>query len=138
MSKLVRFLMPIIIAVALGPLIAGIAATVLALIINLVDRTSAPPIADAVSMSTVYIVAYLTGAALALLAELLVLWRAPCFAVVVAAAVIATTAYMGACALSLFGAPDTNAQSSFVFTLIFAVTAAADCRLLTTRYVRAA
>ena len=144
MNKLIRFLMPMIVAVALGPLIAGIAVTVLALAINVVDRTAATPIGDVLAMSVLYItVAYIGGAAIALLAGLLVsiwmIWRAPNFLVVVAAAIVATAVYMSAGALGLLGVVEfTNARSNFQFTLVFAVIAAAGCWLLMRRYVRPA
>jgi hypothetical protein len=144
MSRLVRFLMPIMIAVVLGPLIAGIAVTVLALVINLVERSAAAQIGDVLALSASYVIfAYVSGAAIAVFAGLLVsiwmIWRAPSFAIVIAATVIATVGYMSAGALGLLGAVEiTNARSNFVFTLIFAVIAAAGCWLLTRRFARTA
>jgi hypothetical protein len=144
MSRLVRFLMPIMIAVVLGPLIAGIAVTVLALVINLVERSAAAQIGDVLALSASYVIfAYVRGAAIAVFAGLLVsiwmIWRAPSFAIVIAATVIATVGYMSAGALGMLGAVEiTNARSNFVFTLIFAVIAAAGCWLLTRRFARTA
>jgi hypothetical protein len=144
MNKLLRFVMPIAIAVALGPLIAGIAVTVLALVTNLVDGTAAVVITDVLALSVSYIIfAYAGGAAIAFLAGLLVsIWmlsRPPSLLVVIGAAVLATTLYMGIGATGVLGPVEfTNARSNFLFTLIFAVIAAAGCWLLMRRFARRA
>jgi hypothetical protein len=142
MTRLIRFLMPIVIAVALGPLIAGLSVFIFAFGANIFDNTGSL-LADLFKMSGVYIVfAYYLGSAIALLAGILVsiwmIWRAPNAIVVIAAAVIATCVYMGVGALGFLGPAEwTNARSNFFFTLVLAVIAAAGCWFLTRRFVKA-
>ena len=142
MNKLVRFLLPIVIAVVLGPLIAGLAVTLLAVANNIFSHAGTLPWAGLFKMSGVYIVfAYYMGGPIALLAGLLVsLWtvrRPPNLIVVIAAAVIATALYMGVGALGVLGPVEfTNARSNFLSTLVLAVIAATGCWLLMRRFVR--
>ncbi len=142
MSRLVHLLMPIVIAVALGPLIAGLAVCLLAVASNIFDHAGSLPIADLFKMSGVYIaLAYLGGGVIALLAGILVsVWmlsRPPNLLVVIVAASVATCGYLAVGALGWLGPVEyTNARSNFLFTLVLAVIAAAGCWLLTRRYVR--
>jgi len=143
MRTAVRFIMPIVIAVMLGPLVAGLALGLLAICTDILDHTFSLSIADLFSMFGVYIViAYLTGGVVALVAGILVsiwtLWRPPTMMVVIAAAVIATAGYLGAGALGFVSFVDySDARSSLLFTFTLAVIAAAGCWLLTGRFVRA-
>ena len=142
MTKLIRFLMPIVIAVALGPLIAGLAVSIFAFGTSIFNNTGSLLMADHFKMSGVYIAfAYILGSAIAVLAGVLVsiwmIWRPPNAIVVIAAAVIATCGYMGVGALGLGSAEWTNARSNFLFTLVLAVIAAAGCWFLTRRFVKA-
>jgi hypothetical protein len=143
MNKLVRFLMPIVIAVVLGPLIAGLAVGLAAVVTNVFDY-AAVPMADVLKMSGFYIVfSYFIGGPVAILAGLLVsIWmisRPPSFFVVIGAAVIATTIFMGVAALGFLGVIEyTNARSNFLSTLVLAIIAAAGCWLLTRRFARVA
>ena len=142
MINLIRFLMPIVIAVALGPLIAGLAISIFAFGTSIFNNTGSLLMADLFTMSGVYIAfAYILGSAIAVLAGILVsiwmIWRPPNAIVVIAAAVIATCGYMGVGALGLGSAEWTNnARSNFLFTLVLAVSAAAGCWFLTRRFVR--
>ena len=142
MTKLIRFLMPIVIAVALGPLIAGLAVSIFAFGTNIFNDTGLL-VADLFEMSGVYIIfAYYLGSAIAVLAGILVsiwmIWRVPNVIVVIAAAVIATCSYMAVGALGFLGSEElTNARSNFLFTLVLAVIAAAGCWFLTRRFVKA-
>jgi hypothetical protein len=144
MSKIVRLLMPVGVAVVLGPLIAGLAVGLLAIAVNLFDRTAAMPWADVVTLCGFYVVfAYVIGAPVALLAGALVsLWmirRPPTAVVVIAAAVVATGVYMGVGALGYLGPVEfNNARNNFLFTLALAVIAAFGCWLLTRRFARPA
>lgn len=95
MPRFGRLLIPVVVAVVLGPLIGGLAVCVLALASNLVDQTGSLPVIDLFTMFGFYIVfAYISGGAIALLAGILVsIWmisRPPSLIVVVAAAVLAT------------------------------------------------
>lgn len=141
MTKFVRFIIPIVIAVVLGPLIAGLALCLLA-ISNTLDHTVSLPIADLFSTLWVCIViAYLSGGAVALMAGILVsmwmLWRPPNAIVVMAAAAIATAGYLGVGALGFLSpAQYGDVRGNFLFALVFAVIAAAGCWLLTSRFVR--
>ena len=141
MTKLIRFLMPIVIAVAFGPFIAGLAVSIFAFGTNILDDNGLL-MADLFKMSGVYIVfSYILGTTIAGLAGILVsiwmIWRAPNALVVIAAAVIATCAYMGVGALGFLGSAEwTNARSNFFFTLVLAVIAAAVCWILTRRFAK--
>jgi hypothetical protein len=143
MTKLIRFLMPIVIAVALGPLIAGLAVSIFAFGTSIFDNTGSLPMADILKMSGFYIVfAYFLGSAIAVLAGILVsiwmFWRPPNVIVVIAATVIATCSYMAVGALGYLGPAEwTNAHSNFLLTLVLAVIAAAGCWFLTRRFVKA-
>jgi hypothetical protein len=143
MTKLVRFMIPIVIAVVLGPLIAGLEICLLVIGTNTLDHTVSLPIAELFSMFGVYIViAYLSGGVVALAAGILVsmwmLWRPPNAIVVIAAAAIATAGYLGVGALGFLSfAEYSNVRGNFLFALVLAVMAAAGCWLLTSRFVRA-
>jgi hypothetical protein len=142
MARLIRLFVPVVIAVMLGPLIAGLAVCILALATNIFEYTGSLPVADLFKMFGIYIIfAYLAGGVIALLAGIFVsiwmIWRPPSAIVVVAAAVIATSGYVAAGALGCLGlAERTNACSNFLFTLVLAVLAAAGCWLLARRFLR--
>jgi len=141
MSKAVRFIVPILIAVILGPLIAGLAVGLFAVGNSIFN---ADIDATVLGMFPIYIIfAYAIGWPIAFIAGVLIsLWmlaRAPSFIVVIAAAVIATAVYMGIGALGMLGPVEyTNAHSNFVFTLVAAMIAASGCWLLTRRFARMA
>jgi hypothetical protein len=143
MKELFRLVMPIVIAVALGPLIAGLVVSVFAVITNILDNAGSLAIADLLDLFGFYIVfAYVLGTVIALLAGTLVsiwiVWRPASTIVVIAAAVIATGVYMGIGALGFLGPTEwTNARSNFLVTLMLAAIAAAGCWFLTRRFVRA-
>jgi hypothetical protein len=135
MRKLIRHVLPIAIAVAIGPLIAGIAVSVFAIALNAFSETR-QPFLDILQMSKVYIiVAYFLGGAIAFLAGLLVsvwmVWRQPNFLVAIAAAIIATCIYVAVGTSGYLGAVEQpNARGDFLFILAFAVFAAAGCWFL--------
>ena len=94
-------------------------------------------LSDLKDLSVFYIIfAYVIGSAIALLAGILVsiwmIWYPPSAIVVTAAAVIATVVYMEIGARGALWPVD----SSFLFTLVFAVIAANVCWLLTRRFAR--
>jgi hypothetical protein len=140
MSRTVRLLMPVVVAVALGPLIAGLAVCVLAIVSNLFNPIGSLPIADLFPMFGVYIIfAYMLGSQIALLAGILVsLWmisRPPDLIVVVAAALLATAVFLGLSALGVLGLAElTNARANFLLIPALAVIAAIGCWLLTRRF----
>jgi hypothetical protein len=91
MQKLRRLLMPIVVAVFLGPLIAGLTVCVLATANNLLDPADSLPVVDLFKMFGFSIVfAYISGAGIALLAGMLVsiwmMFRPPSLIAVIAAA----------------------------------------------------
>ena len=143
MSKLLRHVMPVVIAVGLGPLIAGLAVTIYAVGVNLSDNTGSLPLTDLLKMASFYLIfAYFLGGPIAFLAGLLVsiwmIWRQPNAIAVVSAAMIATCVYMGIGALGALGLAEmTNARSNFVFTLALAAVAAVGAWILTRRFVPA-
>jgi hypothetical protein len=143
MTRPVRFLIPIVIAVVLGPLIASLAFWVFAIAGSLFNPSASLPIADLFKMLGVYIVfAYVFGGAIALLAGILVsIWtisRPPTLIVVIAAAVVATAIYLGLGALGFMGPAEvTNARANFLLIFALAVIAAIGCWLLMRRFVPA-
>jgi hypothetical protein len=143
MTKLLRLVIPVVIAVVLGPLIAGLAIGVFAVAVSIFDSANALPIKELLPMFGVYIAsAYLLGGAIALLAGILVsiwtVWRQPSVVVVIAAAIIATSGYMAVGALGLLGPVElTNARSNFFLTLALAVIAAAGCWLVVRPFANA-
>jgi hypothetical protein len=143
MTKIIRFLMPIVIAVVLGPLVAGLAVSIFAFGTSIFNNTDSLLMVDLFKMSGVYIVfAYFLGSAIAVLAGILVsiwmIWRPPTVFVAIAAAVIATSGYMAVGAVGLLGPEElTNARSNFLFTMVLAVIAATGCWLLSRRFIRA-
>ncbi len=140
MPRFGRLLIPVVVAVVLGPLIGGLAVCVLALASNLVDQTGSLPVIDLFTMFGFYIVfAYISGGAIALLAGILVsIWmisRPPSLIVVVAAAVLATAVYLGLGALGLLGPIEfTNARANVLLIFPLAMIAAVGCWLLTRRF----
>jgi hypothetical protein len=144
-NKFVRLLAPIVIAVVLGPLIAGLAVSLFEVaptISDVLSGAGSSPFADLPGLIVLYIMfAYIVGSVIALLAGILVsiwmIWRPPSAIVVTAAAAIATAAYLGVGALGVLGPVEqTNARMNFLFTLVFAVIAANGCWLLTRRFAR--
>jgi hypothetical protein len=143
-TTFIRLLMPIVIAVVLGPLIAGLAVTLFAVVTSVFDGSGAMSLSGLKELSVFYIIfAYVIGGAIALLAGILVsiwmIWYPPSAIVATAAAVIATAVYMGISALGVLGPiEENNAQNNFLFTLVFAVIAANVCWLLMRRFARTA
>lgn len=138
MQRLVRLLIPIVVAVVLGPLIAGLIFCLLAIYTSLIDHGT--PIADLFVMFGIYIAgAYFIGGPVALLAGLLVsiwmIWRQPGFVVVNVAAIAA----IGLCFLidqiGMFG-PVPLVSNNLALMLTLAVIAASVCWLLMRRFVR--
>jgi hypothetical protein len=138
--RAVQLLAPIVVAAVLGPLVAGFAVWLFALVSGLFDPTRLLLLADWLALLYFYVVmAYFIGGPIALLAGVLVsLWimRGPPSALVVnAAAVVATAAFMAVAALGVLGPVEqTNGRSNFWFTLVFAVVAANGCWLLLRRF----
>ena len=137
MPRAVRLLMPIVVAVVLGPLIAGLAVCVLLIAGNLFDPTGS--LVDLFKAFVVYIIfAYISGGAIALLAGILVsLWmisRPPNLIVVVAAAAIAAVVYLGLGKLGLFSPMILTNERGFLMIIPLAMFAAAGCWLLTRRF----
>jgi hypothetical protein len=138
MRKFVRLLMPIVVAVMVGPLIGGLIFCLLAIYTSFFDP--ATPVADLFVMFGIYIGgAYLIGGPVALLAGLLVsiwmIWRQPSFVAVNAAAIAA----IGLCFLSdrigLSG-PIPIVSNNLGLMLAVAIIAANVCWLLTRRFVK--
>lgn len=129
--------MPIVVAVVLGPLIAGLALWIFMIVLSVRDPSTMLPIAGLFTWLYVYVAsAYILGGAIALLAGILVsIWmlsRPPSLIVVVVAAVIATAVYLGGEAVGLLPA---EAARGFPLTFTLAVIAAIGCWLLMRRFV---
>jgi hypothetical protein len=128
-----RLVLPIAVAVGLGPLIAGLAFSLLAVVLGGFNDPTSLSDLDTFKMIIFYVMfAYIMGAPIALLAGLLVsiwmLWREPNVMVALVAAAAATSIYMGIGALGVLGpAQYTNARSNFILTLVLAELAAAGC-----------
>ena len=139
MQRPVRLLMPIVVAVVLGPLIAGLAVCVLAFASNLFDLADSLPLVDLFKLFGFFIVfAYPKGFGIALLAGVLVsIWmisRPPSLIVVVAAALLATAIYFAISALGLVRPIEvTSARADFLLIFALAAIAAIGCWLLTRR-----
>jgi hypothetical protein len=137
--RVVQLLAPVVIAVVLGPLVAGVAIGLFAAALEMLS-TASLSLADHADLLLFYsIMSYFIGWPVALLAGLLVsLWmirRPPNWLVVNAAAVIATVVFMGVAATGVLGpVEETNGRSNFLFTLVAAVVAANLCWLLMRRY----
>jgi hypothetical protein len=143
MSKALRFIAPVTIAVVPGPLIAGLAVSLFAVVLALFSSLGQTN-ASTLGLFPLYIIiAYAVGAPIAVLSGfILSIWmpaRAPILIVVIAAAVVAIGINIGIGGLGLLGPVEfTNARSNFAFTLIAAVVAAAGCWPPTRRFARTA
>jgi hypothetical protein len=139
-KKLARLLLPMVIAVVLGPLVAGLAVCLLAVYTNVSDPATALPLADLFVMFAIYIsFAYLEGAPIALLAGLLVsiwmLFRPPGLVVAVVAAALAVALFRLAAEFAWLGPIRGGlALNNFRLLLALAVVAAAVCWLLMRRF----
>jgi hypothetical protein len=144
MKKLIRLLMPIVIAGVLGPLIAGLIFCLLAVSTSLFDQAGGTPLADLLPMFAVYIgFAYLEGGAIALLAGALVslwmIWRPPGFLVAIAAAIIAVVIFRLAADSEPLGPIGGGmVRNNLALALALGVIAAGICWLLTRRFIRTA
>ena len=136
----IRLLMPIAVAVRLGPLVAGLCFCALAISTNLFDQAGGLPIADLFKMYGIYIAfAYFEGSGIALLAGFLVsiwmIWRPPGLHVAVVAALGSVGLYRLAAqigALSPSGA--SLVRNNIALTLALAAVSASGCWLLTRRF----
>ena len=132
--------MPIVVAVVLGPLIAGLAVCVLATISNVFDLAYSLSTVDLFKFFELVIVfAYIKGVGIALLAGVLVsIWmvfRPPSLIVVIAAALLATAIHLAISALGLLRPIEiTSARADVLLTFAVATTAAIGCWLLTRRF----
>lgn len=133
--RFVQLLAPVLIAVVLGPLVAGVTVGLFAAALEMLS-TASLSLAEHADLLLFYsIMAYFIGWPVALLAGLLVsLWmirRPPNALIVNAAAVIATVIFMGVAATGVLGPmEETNGRSNLLFTLVLAVVAANVCWLL--------
>lgn len=138
--RAVTLLAPIVVAVVLGPLVAGLAVGLFAIASYLFDPLASFSLSDDGALLVFDIVlAYYIGWPIALLAGILVsLWmmRSPPSALAVnAAAVLATAGFMGVAATGVLGAVEQfNGRSNFLFTLVAALVAANVCWLLMRRF----
>jgi hypothetical protein len=138
--------MPIVIAVVLGPLIAGLAFFLFGVVSNLVTHDYPVDFSDADSLKFLLLFiffAYFEGGPIALLAGLLVsVWmirRPPGLVVAVAAALVAIGLFRLAVEVGMFGTNGAPlARHNLVLTLVLGIVAAAGCWLLTRRFARTA
>lgn len=140
MTRLKQFLLPVVVAIGFGPLMAGLGVSLVAIATSLLDPAKTLRITESWPMFGVYIgFAYLVGAPIALMAGILVsvwmIWRPPSLMVAIAAAIVATSCYAAVAALGVLGPVEqTNARSNFLFTIVIAAIAAAACWLLIRRF----
>ena len=138
--RVLTLLAPIVVAVVLGPLVAGVAVALFAAASALFDPLASLSFSDDGFLVVFDVVmAYYIGWPIALLAGVLVsLWmlRSPPNALAVnAAAVLATAGFMGVAATGVLGAVEQfNGRSNFLFTLVAALVAANVCWLLMRRF----
>ncbi|HLL28749.1 MAG TPA: hypothetical protein VKT73_14010 [Xanthobacteraceae bacterium] len=134
--------MPMVIAVGLGPLIAGLIFCLLAVYTNFSDPSTVLPISDLFKMFSIYIVfAYFAGGPIALLAGLIVsiwmIWRSPGLVVAIAAAIIAVCLFRLAAEIEFLSSMDSSmVYNNFVLLLVLSGVAAGVCWLLTRRFAR--
>lgn len=132
MTKLLRHLAPIVIAVTIGPLIPAILLW-LPVLFDWVRDSTLYPIRDVFGMLMFDVIfAYVIGGPIALLAGIVVsvwmIWREPGLIVAITAAALATVGFMAVGASGLLGpVQETNGRSSLLFVLVAAVVAAAGC-----------
>jgi hypothetical protein len=142
MKKLFRFLMPIVIAVVLGPLLAGLIVCLFALSLYFFGYDNGP-LAELFSMFWVYIMfAYFEGGPVALVAGLLVsiwmIWRRPGLLVVIVAAIAAIGLCYLADGFGMFnpiGGP--LVSNNLGLMLVLSVMGASVCWFLTRRFAPA-
>jgi len=138
--RAVTLLAPIVVAVVLGPLVAGVAVGLFAAVSSLFDQLASFSFSDdGVLLVLDVVFAYYIGWPIALLAGILVsLWMMrgrPSALVANAAAVIATAGFMGVAATGVLGPVEQfNGRNNFLFTLAAAIVAANGCWLLTRRF----
>ena len=138
----VRFVAPIVVAIVLGPLAAGLGVCLFAIGNSILNPNALLALSDVVALSWIYILfAYLIGWPIALLAGVLVaLWmlrRPPSALIANAAAVIAAVAFMALAATGMLGpAQEINGRSNFLFALVAAVFAANACWFLMRCFAR--
>lgn len=143
MKKLGRLLLPIVIAVVLGPLVAGLMLCLLAVYSFVFAQTGGLSLADLLTMFGVYIaVAYLTGGAIALLAGLLVsiwmIWRPPGLVVAIVAADASIVLFGLADEIGISSPGGFLVRNGPALALGSGGIAAAVCWLLTRRFARTA
>jgi hypothetical protein len=134
--------MPIVIAVVLGPLVAGLIVCLFAIYSDFADQSS-ETIADLFSVFWVYIMfAYFEGGPVALVAGLLVsiwmIWRQPGLMAVIGAAIAAIALCYLVDRFGMFnpiGGP--LVSNNLGIMLVLSIIAAAICWLLTRRFVPA-
>ena len=135
MKRLLRFLMPILVAGLLGPLFGGLAVCLYAAAQYLV-ATDPGTIAGLLGLCALYMLfAYVLGWPIAVLAGLLVsiwlIFRAPGIIAAVAAAIAAVGLLWLAAAADLMGAVPNVAYGALGLTLAVSVVAAIACWLVT-------
>ncbi|HLH91498.1 MAG TPA: hypothetical protein VKX28_23860 [Xanthobacteraceae bacterium] len=133
MKRLLRFLLPIIFAVVLGPFFAGLAVCLYAASQWILDPG---PIAELLGLSMLYMMfAYVLGWPIALVGGLLMsiwmIFRAPGIVGVLAAAVAAVGLLWLAAAADLMGPLPNLAYGMVWLTLAVSVVAALACWLVT-------
>lgn len=142
MSRISRFILPIVVAIVLGPLIAALTITLVATGYGFFDEIKRSSIIDIPGAFLFFIIfSYIYGFVIAFLSGLLVsiwmLWRQPSGIVVMTAATVVTISFLGVAASGLLGPEEqTNATSNFWFLFPLALVAAAGCWFLTRRFVR--
>jgi hypothetical protein len=140
LPKLVRFVLTVVIATVLGPLIGGITFFLVRFAIDIVQLEF--NFADIPGLIFGLVVgAYLVGWVVAFLAGTLVavaaLWRQPTFDVIIAAVVVTNVGYfMVTKALISYSPGEPFAFDEFSLTLAFSIFAATVCWLLFRRLLR--
>lgn len=136
MKRLLRLLVPIVVAGVLGPLVGSLAVWLYAAGLDAVHPTSGATMSDLFGLFALYLVfAYVLGWPIAVLAGLLMLiwmiFRAPGLVGAVVAAVAAVGLLWLAAAANLLGSVPNLAYGMLALTLGVSVVAATVCWLLT-------
>jgi hypothetical protein len=140
MKKFLRLVMPVVIAIVLGPLVGGLLFCLVALVTVLFDQTGGMD--GLLGLFVLYIMfAYFSGGPIALLAGILMsvwmIWRPPNFLAAIGSGLIAVLLFRLADEIGLLDLIGGSlVLNNFALTLAVAAIAGGVCWLLTRRFVK--
>jgi hypothetical protein len=138
--RYVRPILPIVVAVGLGPLVAGLIFCILAVAGSILDGSTSVAISDLEGLFFLYIVfSYLAGGPIALIAGVLMsLWMIrypPGLLAAIGSALLSVTIFLLASTTSLLSAADSNlVRNNLGLTVVMSVLSASICWILLHRF----